>query len=119
MVRGWVSVGVLACAIGCGGDDDPANPGTGGRGGGGSGGTGGAPAAGGCQVVGREVRITDAPGASDMPRMAWDGQAYTVVWSDGRTGAGDIYAVRLDGSGSKLTEEKLVVSTGAPSRAPA
>src|SRR5262245_38222713 len=98
MVRGWVSVGVLACAIGCGGDDDPGNPGTGG--GGGGGGTGGAPAAGGCQVVGREVRITDAPGASDMPRMAWDGQAYTVVWTDARTGAGDIYAVRLEGSGS-------------------
>lgn len=46
-------------------------------------------------LVGEPLRVTDAPGDSDSPRIVWSGSAFIVVWTDSRPGGTEIFAQRL------------------------
>jgi len=52
-----------------------------------------------------------AAGAVDLPRVAFDGDNYLVVWSD--VDAGEIHGRRLDQDGTVLDTEDLVLLNGS------
>src|SRR5262249_32849646 len=71
---------------------------------------------GGCHVVGGEVRVTNAAGRSSGPVLVWTGTNYLLVWSDERSGAGDIYRVTMSADGVKQGDEMAIVSTPSVSQ---
>jgi hypothetical protein len=115
MVKGnaWVSM-ILAAALGCSSSSDPPAPGPGATGGSGSnpgstGGSGGGspPGNGGdtgtvaaCTVL-ESTTVTNAPGASTRPAIAWTGSAYLLVWADQRDGGSDLFMTTLDMHGGR------------------
>lgn len=51
-----------------------------------------------------DLRITNDPAGSTLPRIAWTGSRYVIAWHDSRgSSLGDIYATLLDAAGTKLT----------------
>lgn len=117
--------------VGCGsGSKNPPNPGgdpgAGGQGGG-DGTGGGGPIGGGpdpgdgdpsaCSRLGEEQRLSAGGGAARMPNIVHNDGEYFVVWSDERTGNGDIYGAKLDADGKKLSEV-AIVEGAEDSRAP-
>ncbi len=63
--------------------------------------------------VGNEVRLTDSPGSSRHPRIAWDGEdsQWGIVFEDDRNGTWDTWFVRVAADGTKSGNE-IVVGTG-------
>ncbi len=45
--------------------------------------------------LGGDVRLTDDPGGSYAPGMAWTGSLFLVAWGDGRSDEGEIYFTRV------------------------
>jgi hypothetical protein len=128
----WVGWG-LGILVGCagGGDDDDTgggytdqgtNPGTGGDNGGPNEivqpGASGGGSGGGCRVNER-VRVSNAEGMSRQPAIAWTGNAYLVVWSDDRAGAGagDLYAATLTPDGGRVGSSSDVLIADVPQHA--
>jgi hypothetical protein len=116
-----------ACSSGSTGDSTIIVPNGGSAGQGGTSSSGGGAGQGGggttsngppspCQLLGDEVRITEAPGASSTPSIVWTGTGYLVAWSDQRSGAGDIYTAALSPEGVKLAPETAIASTPAEDR---
>jgi hypothetical protein len=62
--------------------------------------------------VGTVTRLTDAPGMSRVPAIAWSGSEYGVVWEDDRD-AGDfeIYFTRVSASGTETGSDVRLTST--------
>jgi large repetitive protein len=54
---------------------------------------------------GGDIRITSATGSSDLPSLMWNGTGYGLGWEDSRTGAQQLYFVRLDAAGVKQGTE--------------
>ena len=52
--------------------------------------------------MGADVRITDDPGGSVSPALAWSGTEFGMVWRDFREGLGDVYFTRISADGVKL-----------------
>lgn len=49
-----------------------------------------------------DVRLTEAPGDSVAPAVAWSGTELGVAWADSRTGSPAIRFARLDGAGRMI-----------------
>ncbi len=56
------------------------------------------------------ITVGTGPGDQTRPVVAWNGEAFVVVWMDGRNGEPDIYAARVDPSGRLLDRAPIVVS---------
>jgi len=63
--------------------------------------------------------ISDAAGMTSRPALAWTGDGYGVVWTDGRDGSPQIYFTRLDRTGAKLGADRPVTATAAYANSPA
>ena len=69
--------------------------------------------------LGSDLRITNAASDSFHPAIAWTGSEYAIVWEDYRTNSlGDIYFVRLDSSGARLSVDIPIVHNPFGSTAP-
>jgi hypothetical protein len=49
--------------------------------------------------IGDDLRVTDAPGQSYRPALAWDGTSYAVTWNDDRAGNQEIWFQRITTDG--------------------
>ncbi len=56
------------------------------------------------------IAVGAGPGDQTRPAVAWNGEAFVVVWMDGRNGESDIAAVRVTPSGRLLDQNPIVVS---------
>ena len=54
--------------------------------------------------------ISNAPSSQWGPHIAFDGTNAFVVWSDGRSGNGDIYGARVSQAGTVLDPQGIAVS---------
>ena len=61
--------------------------------------------------IGADVRVTNAPGSSILPRIVWTGREFAVAWMDRRSGTPLPYFRRLDSFGNPIGGEVLVAST--------
>jgi hypothetical protein len=52
--------------------------------------------------IGGDVRITEAPGDSAFPLLAWNGTDYGLTWQDSRDGFYRLYFMTLDPGGQPL-----------------
>lgn len=52
--------------------------------------------------IGVDVRITNAPGQSTIPQLAWSGSEFGLLWSDERDGNPELYFARLGPTGLKI-----------------
>jgi hypothetical protein len=59
-----------------------------------------------------DVRISNAPGASDYPSLAWTGAEHGVAWCDTRDGNSEIYFTRISAAGIKQSQDIRI--TNAP-----
>jgi hypothetical protein len=64
-------------------------------------------------VLASGVRISDAPGASSWPEIAWNGTGFGVIWEDDRDldAHYDLFFAELDGSGTPLGPEVELITT--------
>jgi hypothetical protein len=69
--------------------------------------------------IGDDVRVTNDPGESVTPVLAWASSEFNLVWSDDRDGNTEIYFVRLGPAGSELADEVRVTDDVARSEFPA
>lgn len=105
--------------FGCGsGSSTPPGP-TGDPGPSGGGGSGGAGPIGGgpdggedleavCGTVGGESLLSPSGSVARMPAIVADKDGFLVVWSDRRSGNGDLYGAKVDKAGKKSSEWVLV-----------
>jgi cysteine-rich repeat protein len=66
-----------------------------------------------------EVRVTEAPGPSREPALAWTGASYALAWIDGRDAAAgeeQIRFVALDSAGAPLGGEKALTTEAREAR---
>ena len=56
------------------------------------------------------ITVGTGPGDQTRPSVVWNGEAFVVVWMDGRNGESDIAAARVDPGGRLLDPEPIVVS---------
>lgn len=75
---------------------------------GGAVGEGGAPAVA-CEPL--ERRISNAPGSSRSPSIAWNGTGFGVAWQDDRDGQWGIYFALLDAQGRQPSEDFRISDT--------
>lgn len=61
--------------------------------------------------IGEIVRVTDAPGLSAAPSLAWSGSEFGLVWWDTRAGDRRLLFTRLDAAGVEL-ESAREISAG-------
>ena len=59
------------------------------------------------------VQVTNAPGASTDPSLAWTGHGYGVAWSDQRDGLQGVYFRLLGPSGAVVRKERRLNPPGA------
>jgi hypothetical protein len=69
--------------------------------------------------VGTAVRVTNAPGDSWAPDLAWTGASFLVVWTDARPGGTEIYMQWLQPSGAAIDSALQVTFTGGNASAAA
>ncbi len=68
---------------------------------------------------GDSIRVTfDAAASKNLSTVVDDDGNMHVVWEDYRSGNGDIYYVKLDPEGNKLTNDAKISNDSAPSRNP-
>jgi hypothetical protein len=62
-----------------------------------------------------ETRLTNAPGNSRSPSIAWDGRSsqYGISWLDNRSGSDQILFMRVGANGAKLTGDAPLVTLGS------
>ncbi|MBI3607922.1 MAG: hypothetical protein HY207_08140, partial [Nitrospirae bacterium] len=56
------------------------------------------------------ITVGAGPGDQTRPAVAWNGEAFVIVWMDDRRGESDILAARLDPSGRLLDQAPIEVS---------
>ena len=62
--------------------------------------------------IGGDLRITNAAGVSQRPRLAWSGTSYGLLWNDGRDGPVQNYFVELDAAGNPLGADRRITPLG-------
>jgi len=63
--------------------------------------------------IGGDVRVSEGPGPSRSPRLAWNGAEYGVVWVDARSGIdNEVYFNRLDAAGTRLGADVRLTEPG-------
>ena len=63
--------------------------------------------------IGSDVRVTTDGASSAVPRVAWTGSEYVMVWYDNRPGNFEIYFARLDSTGAKIgSDERVTTASG-------
>lgn len=70
------------------------------------------------EIIGDEVRVTNAAGNSESPSLVWTGSEYGVVWHDSRDGNAEIYFARLSGTCLRVGSEVRVTSAPESSQSP-
>jgi hypothetical protein len=70
-------------------------------------------------LVGSRLRVTDSPGASRTPDIAWGGTQWGVVWEDVRGGESEVFFARVSSAGAKVGGDVLVSASPGESTAPA
>ena len=65
--------------------------------------------------IGVDLRITNDSGSSRVPSLAWTGTEYGVSWDDDRSGAMEIYFVRLDSLGNEIDDEVRITNESGTS----
>ncbi len=68
--------------------------------------------------IGPARRLTNAANASDWPDVAFNGTELGVVWQDSRSGAEDVYFLRLSPEGAPLAPEVQVTNHPARQSSP-
>ena len=68
--------------------------------------------------IGFEVRVTNAPGGSFDPTIAWSGAEWGLAWDDLRTGDEEIWFGRVDATGVKVGSDLQVSNAAGHSRHP-
>ena len=63
--------------------------------------------------LGDDLRVTEDPGQSVTPTLAWNGQSYGLLWRDFRANQADLYFTRLSNQGAKLDPDQRVTQLGA------
>jgi len=61
--------------------------------------------------IGSDVRLTNDPGNSIQPWIAWTGAEYGVFWQDERSGNYDLWFQRVGAGGGTLGVNKEVTTT--------
>ena len=61
-------------------------------------------------MVGPELVLSVAANIHDQPAIGFGAGEYLVAWSDYRSGGDDVYATRLDATGTKLDDVQLQLS---------
>ncbi|MBI2099013.1 hypothetical protein HYT45_01195 [Candidatus Uhrbacteria bacterium] len=61
--------------------------------------------------IGSEMFLTNAAECSDMLSVDWDGNGYDLVWLDCRSGEPEIFFARINEDGSKLLDDRALIST--------
>jgi large repetitive protein len=69
-------------------------------------------------VVGANLQVSNAAGASRAPALAGNGNGFALVWSDNRDGNFEIYLSTFDAIGTPLVRELRVTDTAAASVVP-
>jgi hypothetical protein len=64
-------------------------------------------------VPGSEVRVTDNPGDSEQPSLAWTGTEYGIAWHDDRDGDHEIFFKRIDAAGVPVPASEVWVTSDA------
>ena len=54
---------------------------------------------------GDETRVSDDPGGSGRPSLAWTGSEYAVAWEDDQDGTYEVFLARLDALGDEIGSE--------------
>jgi hypothetical protein len=72
-------------------------------------------AANGTLVDRRGTAVSTAPGHQRLPRLAWNGNEFLVVWQDGRSGA-DVYGARVQKDGEVLDPNGIAIEAGPPNQ---
>ena len=67
---------------------------------------------------GGDVRVTNAPGTSSQPSLAWTGDGYGIAWMDDRDGTRGLYFARLAPSGARLGPDRRISPTGVMAVSP-
>ncbi len=62
-------------------------------------------------VVGSELRVTDATDGSGVPRIAWTGSHYGIVWQRGTITDTDVHFARIWPTGTVIGTELVVTDT--------
>ena len=62
--------------------------------------------------IGGDLRITNAAGFSQRPRLAWSGTSYGLLWNDGRDGPVQNYFVELDAAGNPIGTDRRITPLG-------
>lgn len=70
------------------------------------------------EKIGPDIRVTNDPGYSYFPSLAWTGSGFGVSWHDDRDGNAEIYFALLDATGTKLTSDQRITSEGSHSFSP-
>ncbi|MFO0615921.1 MAG: hypothetical protein U0414_25220 [Polyangiaceae bacterium] len=68
--------------------------------------------------VGVDVRVTDAPEFSIYPVVAAQADGFVAAWQDGRDGAFQVYAQRVDGSAQLVGENVKISNDTLPCESP-
>lgn len=68
------------------------------------------------ELIGSEVRLTEAAFVSALPSAQWTGTEYAVTWFDGRHGNEEIYFARYDTTGGRIGDEVRVTDDPGQSR---
>jgi len=62
--------------------------------------------------IGGDVRVTNAAGTSRLPRIAWSGLDYGLLWSDQRDGTWESWYARVDATGTVVAgSERRLTAT--------
>lgn len=64
------------------------------------------------QLVGDELRVTEATGVSDQPTLVWIGLSYGLAWRDRRGGNDQIFFVRISAAGVPKQALQITETTG-------
>lgn len=69
--------------------------------------------------IGDDVRITDDPGESFVPSLAWTGSDYGLLWGDDRSGQPLLHFNRLDRDGARILNDVPLADLPTSSLRPA
>jgi uncharacterized repeat protein (TIGR01451 family) len=62
--------------------------------------------------IGGDLRVTNAVGISQRPRLVWSGTSYGLLWNDSRDGTLQNYFAELDAAGNPIGTDRRITPLG-------